>query len=42
MGHMTPMEAPEAVTAKLRELTTRYVAAPTAATAATSEKEDVA
>ncbi|WP_415960630.1 alpha/beta fold hydrolase [Streptomyces sp. 021-4] len=49
MGHMTPLEAPEAVTAKLRELTTRYVApgtagntAATAATAATSDKEDVA
>ncbi|MCR8946769.1 alpha/beta hydrolase [Streptomyces sp. OUCMDZ-4982] len=45
MGHMTPVEAPEAVTAKLRELTTRYVATSkvTEATeAATSEKEDVA
>ncbi len=45
MGHMTPVEAPEAVTAKLRELTTRYVAtvkATEATEAATSEKEDVA
>ncbi|MFF9793102.1 alpha/beta fold hydrolase [Streptomyces bacillaris] len=44
-GHMTPVEAPEAVTAKLRELTTRYVATTgvtEANTAATSEKEDVA
>ncbi|MFE9700413.1 alpha/beta fold hydrolase [Streptomyces sp. NPDC006270] len=39
MGHMTPVEAPEAVTAKIRELVTRYVAAGAAATA---EKEDVA
>ncbi|ATY96225.1 alpha/beta fold hydrolase [Streptomyces bacillaris] len=45
MGHMTPVEAPEAVTAKLRELTTRYVATvkvTEATEAATSEKEDVA
>ncbi|MBH0247103.1 alpha/beta fold hydrolase, partial [Streptomyces cavourensis] len=44
MGHMTPVEAPEAVTAKLRELTTRYVATvkvTEATEAATSEKEDV-
>ncbi|WP_411082648.1 alpha/beta fold hydrolase [Streptomyces sp. cmx-18-6] len=39
VGHMTPMEAPEAVTAKLRELVTRYV---TERTAAPAEKEDVA
>ncbi|MFJ6442914.1 alpha/beta fold hydrolase [Streptomyces sp. NPDC091649] len=39
MGHMTPVEAPEAVTAKIRELVTGYVAAGAAATA---EKEDVA
>jgi pimeloyl-ACP methyl ester carboxylesterase len=39
MGHMTPVEAPEAVTAKIRELVTRYVAAGAAATA---QKEDVA
>lgn len=39
MGHMTPVEAPEAVTAKIRELVTRYVATGAAATA---EKEDVA
>ncbi|MEU3053619.1 alpha/beta fold hydrolase [Streptomyces griseus] len=44
MGHMTPVEAPEAVTAKIRELVTRYVATGAAATgtAATAEKEDVA
>lgn len=44
MGHMTPVEAPEAVTAKIRELVTRYVATGTAAErkAATAEKEDVA
>ncbi|ESU48587.1 putative hydrolase [Streptomyces sp. HCCB10043] len=39
MGHMTPVEAPEAVSAKIRELVTRYVATGAAATA---EKEDVA
>ncbi|MFD4026402.1 alpha/beta fold hydrolase [Streptomyces sp. NPDC058576] len=38
-GHMTPVEAPEAVTAKLRELVNRYVATGAAATA---QKEDVA
>ncbi|MFI8197508.1 alpha/beta fold hydrolase [Streptomyces sp. NPDC085942] len=44
MGHMTPVEAPEAVTAKIRELVARYLAAGTATTgtAATAEKEDVA
>ncbi|MFH8474847.1 alpha/beta fold hydrolase [Streptomyces sp. NPDC018000] len=43
MGHMTPVEAPEAVTAKIRELVTAYV--PTGGTdgvESTSEKEDVA
>lgn len=39
MGHMTPVEAPEAVSAKIRELVTRYV---TTGAAATAEKEDVA
>ncbi|MEU2800713.1 MULTISPECIES: alpha/beta fold hydrolase [unclassified Streptomyces] len=39
MGHMTPVEAPEAVSAKIRELVIRYVATGAAATA---EKEDVA
>ncbi|SBU98452.1 Pimeloyl-ACP methyl ester carboxylesterase [Streptomyces sp. Ncost-T6T-1] len=39
MGHMTPVEAPEAVSAKIRELVTRYVATGAGATA---EKEDVA
>ncbi|MEW2307859.1 alpha/beta fold hydrolase [Streptomyces sp. NPDC006864] len=39
MGHMTPVEAPEAVSAKIRELAIRYVATGAAATA---EKEDVA
>ncbi|CAM5465157.1 alpha/beta fold hydrolase [Streptomyces griseus] len=44
MGHMTPVEAPEAVTAKIRELVTRYVAPGAAGTgtAATAEREDVA
>ncbi len=49
MGHMTPVEAPEAVTAKIRELVTRYVAEGAGARgtagqgkAATAEKEDVA
>ncbi|MDW4900184.1 alpha/beta fold hydrolase [Streptomyces californicus] len=49
MGHMTPVEAPEAVTAKIRELATRYVAEGAGARgtagqgkAATAEKEDVA
>ncbi|WP_371623968.1 alpha/beta hydrolase [Streptomyces sp. NBC_01116] len=44
MGHMTPVEAPEAVTARIRELVTRYVSTGTAAQgkAATAEKEDVA
>ncbi|NEB84258.1 alpha/beta fold hydrolase [Streptomyces anulatus] len=44
MGHMTPVEAPEAVTAKIRELVAGYVATGTAAArkAATAEKEDVA
>ncbi|MFJ6147645.1 MULTISPECIES: alpha/beta fold hydrolase [Streptomyces] len=44
MGHMTPVEAPEAVTAKIRELVAGYVATGTAAErkAATAEKEDVA
>ncbi|WNF27560.1 alpha/beta fold hydrolase [Streptomyces sp. C11-1] len=39
VGHMTPVEAPEAVTARIRELVTRYV---TERSAATAEKEDVA
>ncbi|MFQ6850372.1 alpha/beta fold hydrolase [Streptomyces sp. 35M1] len=39
MGHMTPVEAPEAVSAKIRELVTRYVAT---GAGATTEKEDVA
>ncbi|MEV1045255.1 alpha/beta fold hydrolase [Streptomyces sp. NPDC049916] len=39
VGHMTPIEAPEAVTARIRELVTRYV---TERTATTAEKEDVA
>ncbi|MDX3606092.1 MULTISPECIES: alpha/beta fold hydrolase [Streptomyces] len=39
MGHMTPVEAPEAVSAKIRELVIRYVATGASATA---EKEDVA
>ncbi|MFJ6610127.1 alpha/beta fold hydrolase [Streptomyces sp. NPDC091289] len=44
MGHMTPVEAPEAVTGKIRELVTRYVTTGTATTgtAATAAKEDVA
>ncbi|MDX5572421.1 alpha/beta fold hydrolase [Streptomyces sp. ID01-9D] len=44
MGHMTPVEAPEAVTAKIRELATRYVATGAAGTgtAATAEREDAA
>ncbi|MFI1932489.1 alpha/beta fold hydrolase [Streptomyces sp. NPDC020330] len=44
MGHMTPVEAPEAVTAKIRELVTRHVTDGAAASgkAATAEKEDVA
>lgn len=43
VGHMTPVEAPEAVTARIRELVTRYVSPGTAAQrkAATAEKEDV-
>ncbi|WP_299537975.1 alpha/beta fold hydrolase [uncultured Streptomyces sp.] len=36
MGHMTPVEAPEAVTGKIRELVVKYVAGAVAA-----EKEDV-
>ncbi|MFF2192448.1 alpha/beta fold hydrolase [Streptomyces sp. NPDC058157] len=36
MGHMTPIEAPEAVSSALRELTSRYLAAPTAATTTTT------
>ncbi|MCX4676534.1 alpha/beta hydrolase [Streptomyces sp. NBC_01433] len=39
MGHMTPVEAPEAVTARIRELVVRYVAVDGAGTA---EKEEVA
>ncbi|EGE43930.1 alpha/beta fold hydrolase [Streptomyces griseus] len=44
VGHMTPMEAPEAVTARIRDLVTRYVATGAAAErkAVTAEKEDVA
>ncbi|MFJ4964361.1 Non-heme chloroperoxidase [Streptomyces sp. ADI96-02] len=43
MGHMTPLEAPEAVTAKLRELAARYVAeGAVTAQAAAADKEDVA
>ncbi|MGW0309900.1 alpha/beta fold hydrolase [Streptomyces flavidovirens] len=39
VGHMTPVEAPEAVTAKLRELVREYVAVP--AVAGQEEKEQV-
>ncbi|MEU3405839.1 alpha/beta hydrolase [Streptomyces sp. NPDC006670] len=40
MGHMTPIEAPEAVSSALRELTSRYLAAPAATTiTSTTEKE---
>ncbi|MEV6080418.1 alpha/beta fold hydrolase [Streptomyces sp. NPDC052069] len=39
MGHMTPVEAPEAVTARIRELVVRYIAVDGAGTA---EKEEVA
>ncbi|MFJ7493064.1 alpha/beta fold hydrolase [Streptomyces sp. NPDC097727] len=43
MGHMTPVEAPEAVTAKIRELVTAYVPAGGADSVdGTAEKEDVA
>ncbi|GAA2458359.1 alpha/beta hydrolase [Streptomyces pulveraceus] len=52
MGHMTPVEAPEAVTAKLRELVTAYLPAGGAGTSTgtgtdadtdgTAEKEEVA
>ncbi|MEU9318640.1 alpha/beta fold hydrolase [Streptomyces sp. NPDC048295] len=46
MGHMTPVEAPEAVTAKIRELVTGYVPADgtgaDAGTDGTAEKEEVA
>ncbi|MFF4368568.1 alpha/beta fold hydrolase [Streptomyces sp. NPDC001594] len=40
MGHMTPVEAPEAVSSALRELTSRYLTAPAATTTtSTTEKE---
>ncbi|MFE7137323.1 alpha/beta fold hydrolase [Streptomyces sp. NPDC057644] len=44
MGHMTPVEAPEAVSAKIRELVTRYVStgADARGNASPAEKEDVA
>ncbi|MEV3930064.1 alpha/beta hydrolase [Streptomyces sp. NPDC049944] len=43
MGHMTPMEAPEAVTAKLRELVVTYVTVEGAgSTAAAVREEEVA
>ncbi|WP_329038197.1 alpha/beta hydrolase [Streptomyces sp. NBC_00178] len=43
MGHMTPMEAPEAVTAKLRELVAAYVTVEGAgSTAAAVSEEEVA
>lgn len=38
MGHMTPVEAPEVVTAKLRELVARYVTADSAAQAVHEEE----
>ncbi|WP_405810626.1 alpha/beta hydrolase [Streptomyces sp. NBC_01520] len=41
MGHMTPVEAPEVVTAKLRELVAAYVTVDSAAQAV-SEEEEVA
>ncbi|MEI7029372.1 alpha/beta fold hydrolase [Streptomyces pratensis] len=41
VGHMTPVEAPEAVTSKIMELAVRYVTAE-APRSATAEKEDVA
>ncbi|MET7858397.1 alpha/beta fold hydrolase [Streptomyces sp. NPDC005318] len=40
MGHMTPVEAPEAVTAKIRELVAGYVT-PAAGTASDSVEEEV-
>lgn len=43
MGHMTPVEAPETVAAKIRELVTAYVPAGGAdGVDGTAEKEDVA
>ncbi|MGW0962377.1 alpha/beta fold hydrolase [Streptomyces gelaticus] len=43
MGHMTPVEAPEAVTAKIQELVTGHlVAGADAGTDGTAEKEEVA
>jgi hypothetical protein len=40
MGHMTPVEAPEAVTAKIRELVAGYVT-PVAGTVGDSVEEEV-
>ncbi|RPF41043.1 pimeloyl-ACP methyl ester carboxylesterase [Streptomyces sp. Ag109_G2-6] len=39
MGHMTPIEAPEAVSSALRELTSRYLSASAATPTTTTEKE---
>ncbi|GHB18218.1 hydrolase [Streptomyces chryseus] len=39
VGHMTPVEAPEAVTAKLRELVSTYVTGPAAVAGATEVAE---